>query len=145
VINKPVLNFTNNEAWYDVKLLRGNGEVTEAISYETHKRYISEAFTNLGLLNCRKVTHAARGSGAREAEMAGVPSDSIKRLGGWKQTLGAMEESYLANLPYDAMRAMAGFAINGNMYTVQRDAVVPTCCSSRINISTDPELVREAS
>ena len=65
--------------------------------------------------------HAARGSGARMAELAGASEDQIRRLGRWNNQ--SMENCYLTNLPNEVIRA--GFAPAQETYFLQRAAINP--------------------
>ncbi|KAE8183867.1 hypothetical protein CF335_g8195 [Tilletia laevis] len=126
LLSEPFPDLSSNSAWYSVRLLRGQDDVVTPISYDTHKNPITKAFKALGLTGCKKVTHAARGSGAREAELLEVSSTDISRLGSWKASKDAMEQSYLTHLPVRALRAMGGFHPNGGTYYLPRDTLEPT-------------------
>ncbi|CAD6896671.1 unnamed protein product [Tilletia laevis] len=126
IIGEPFPDLTNNKSWYKTRLLRGQDDATTVLSYDAHRNPILKSFHDLGLRGCKKVTHAARGSGAREAELAGVASSDIERLGGWKQSKGAMEQSYLTHLPVRALRALAGFSPDGGTYFLRRDGPDPS-------------------
>ncbi|KAL9931737.1 hypothetical protein V8E36_009305 [Tilletia maclaganii] len=125
VVGEPFPDLSSNKSWYNIRLLRGKDDFTTPISYEAHKEPILRCFKTLDLTGCKKVTHAARGSGAREAELAGVATSDIERLGGWKQGQGAIEQSYLTHLPVRALRALAGFSPEGGTYFLRRDGPEP--------------------
>lgn len=44
-----------------------------------------------------------------EAESLGIPTDTIKKGGGWKDRLGRLETHYLGKVPSEFARGMAGF------------------------------------
>ncbi|CAD6940952.1 unnamed protein product [Tilletia laevis] len=120
----PFPDLTYNRTWYDIHLLRDKDGASEPISYDTYKNPVTKAFKALGLTGCKKVTHAARGLGAREAELLEVSSAEIERLGGWKAS-DAMTQYYLTHLPIRAPRAMSGFNPNGGTYFLARDTLEP--------------------
>jgi hypothetical protein len=68
-------------------------------------------------------THASRGAGARQAEIAGATEAQIRRLGNWNSN--TMENCYLSNLPRDAMRSLAGFSAKQNDYYLRRAVLEP--------------------
>ncbi|CAO3649705.1 unnamed protein product [Mucor hiemalis] len=51
----------------------------------------------------------SRHAGSMEAESLGMPNDTIKRGGGWKDRLGRLETHYLNKVPSEFARGMAGF------------------------------------
>ncbi|KAE8260021.1 hypothetical protein A4X13_0g591 [Tilletia indica] len=126
IIGEPFPDLTDNKSWYMIRLLRSMDDPSTLLTYDAHREPILNAFKALGLRGCKKVTHAARGSGAREAELAGVATTDIERLGGWKQAQGAMEQSYLTHLPVRALRALAGFSPDGGTYFLRRDGPDPS-------------------
>lgn len=99
-------NFLAPEDWYDIKLLKSNKNPTKSMTYRSHYDATIKAFTALGM-HTKAKTHAARGSGARMAELAGATDSQIRRLGRWNAS--AMEGCYLSALPREAMRSLAGF------------------------------------
>lgn len=60
-------------------------------------------------IHTSRVTHGGRHAGAMEAESLGIPIDSIKKGGGWKDRLGRLETHYLGKVPSEFARGMAGF------------------------------------
>ncbi|KAG2211038.1 hypothetical protein INT45_013577 [Circinella minor] len=67
---------------------------------------VNNAFAAVGI-NSVKKTHSGRQAGAREAEMAGLSHDHIRRVGRWNSE--SMENNYLTCLPRTAIRVIQGF------------------------------------
>ncbi|KAJ8539100.1 hypothetical protein ON010_g12770 [Phytophthora cinnamomi] len=57
--------------WYDMKVMNFHKDPTKAMTYRSHYDATVKAFAALGMHSKAK-THAARGSGARMAELAGA-------------------------------------------------------------------------
>ena len=121
--NESFPEFRKSEDWFNVKFLKSGKDPTKSIDYRTHKASIDLAFREIGITSKAK-THAARGSGARMAELAGASEDQIRRLGRWNNQ--SMESCYLTNLPREAIRNLAGFAPAQGSYFLQRAAINPT-------------------
>ncbi|CAO1616800.1 unnamed protein product [Parajaminaea phylloscopi] len=117
-------DLSSNRSWYLVKLLCNDNDSELAITYSNHHHHVSKAFQQLGLRHLPKLTHASRGSGAREAESKGVSQAEIERMGHWKDVSSALQQSYLTTLPLATMRAMAG-CDKGHDYFVPRTMVDP--------------------
>ena len=81
------------------------------MSSATHAKKVEDALLKSGIPSTKK-THIMRGAGARLAEMAGVDSHDIARLGQW--TSSAVDRYYLSQLPWKTMRIMAGFSAEYN-------------------------------
>ncbi|ETL77352.1 hypothetical protein L917_21708 [Phytophthora nicotianae] len=93
---ETIPDFLMPEKWYDVKVLKSAKDAATAMTYRAHYDATVKAFTALGMHSKAK-THAARGSGARMAELAGATESQIRRLGRWNTS--AMEGCYLSALP----------------------------------------------
>ncbi|CAO1636255.1 unnamed protein product [Parajaminaea phylloscopi] len=117
-------DLSSNRSWYLIKLLCSDNDSEAAITYSNHHHHVSKAFQQLGLRHLPKVTHASRGSGAREAESKGVSQAEIERMGHWKDVSSALQQSYLTTLPLATMRALAGFD-KGQEYFIARAMVDP--------------------
>ncbi|OWY91439.1 hypothetical protein PHMEG_00039979 [Phytophthora megakarya] len=92
------------------------------MTYRAHYDATIKAFTALGMHSKAK-THAARGSGARMAELAGATEAQIRRLGRWNAS--TMEGCYLSALPREAMRSLAGFTPDRNTFFLERASLIP--------------------
>ncbi|KAI9325988.1 transcriptional activator of glycolytic enzymes-domain-containing protein [Pilaira anomala] len=76
-------------------LTRGQ-KADKSVSYNTQLTSIDNAFEAIGF-NSKKKTHSGRQAVAREAEMAGLSLDHIRRVGKWNSE--SMENNYLTYLP----------------------------------------------
>ncbi|OWZ08441.1 hypothetical protein PHMEG_00019017, partial [Phytophthora megakarya] len=110
---EDVPNFLVPENWYDIKVLKSGKGPTTSMTYRAHYDATIKAFTALGMHSKAK-THAARGSGARMAELVGATESQIRRLGRWNAS--TMEGCYLSALPREAMRSLAGFTPDRNTF-----------------------------
>lgn len=95
---------------------------THEMSYTGHYNPLKEAFRTLGI-HSNAVTHTGRGAGARMADLSGASEESVRRLGRW--TSGAMHGCYMTNLPLPAMRALAGFPADQQVFFLARAAIDP--------------------
>jgi len=68
-------------------------------------------------------THAARGSGARMAELRGADLADIRRAGRWAN--GALENCYLTQMPRQTMRVLAGFKEERGCFFLKRASIDP--------------------
>jgi hypothetical protein len=112
--DEPPPNLTSNDLWFPIKSFPSSAS-SEEISYSTHRKAVSEAFTKIGL-NSHAKTQACRRSGAQMAELGGVEESQVRRLGRWAD--GTMENVYLSRFPRDGIRIMAGFEKQGILLCV---------------------------
>lgn len=119
--------FTTNEEWFDIKLVKGQDR-TKEIAGSTQYDSINKVFEAVGI-NSTKKTHSGRGSGAREAELNGASLDHIRRVGKWDA--GAMEASYLTNLPRAAISIIHGFPEQKGCYWLPRACITPSTSLQR--------------
>jgi hypothetical protein len=92
------------------------------ISYGTQNDAVALCLRTAAI-DSSKTTHIGRKTGARLAELAGVPGSEIARHGCWAG--GAMEDFYLQGFSYPTMRGLADFAPQGGDYYLERDIDVP--------------------
>jgi len=114
-------DFTLNENWFKTKLARGRS-ADKAVSYNTQLTSINKAFAEVGV-NSVKKTHSGRQAGAREAEMAGLSHDHIRRVGRWNSE--SMENSYLTCLPRTAIRVIQGFPEEKGCFWLPQGLITP--------------------
>ena len=114
-------DFSMNENWFNTKLARGRS-VNKAVSYNTQLNSVNNAFAAVGI-NSVKKTHSGRQAGAREAEMAGLSHDHIRRVGRWNSE--SMENNYLTCLPRTAIRVIQGFPEEKGCFWLPRALVTP--------------------
>jgi hypothetical protein len=114
-------DFSANENWFNTKLTRGRA-ADKSICYNTQLSSINKAFAAVGV-NSVKKTHSGRQAGAREAEMAGLSHDHIRRVGRWNSE--SMENSYLTCLPRTAIRVIQGFPEEKGCFWLPRALVTP--------------------
>ena len=112
----------DSNRWFDTKVCKGFHK-TKKIHYVTQYRMITKAF-NACNIHSKHKTHAGRGSGARQAEAAGVSEDNLKRHGRWET--GSMGTHYLKNFPFRAIRSLSGFPIDGGQFFLERAVVTPS-------------------
>ncbi|CAO3630202.1 unnamed protein product [Mucor hiemalis] len=79
--------FLDNPRWHNFKVLVDKAvEISPVQQYTTTKKI----FKDYEILTTR-VTHGGRHAGAMEAESLGIPTDIIKKGGGWKDRLNHLE------------------------------------------------------
>jgi hypothetical protein len=88
VENEPFPDFTNNEIWFDIKLVKGSNCLTP-IAAATQTDSVTKIFDACGI-SSKKKTHSGRGSGARTAEQSGMSAELIRQMGKWLK--GSMEK-----------------------------------------------------
>ncbi|CEP11098.1 hypothetical protein [Parasitella parasitica] len=74
-------DFTSNANWFNVKLARGSRSSEKSVTYNTQLTSGNNAFAAVGINSVVKKTHLGCQAGAREAAMAGLSHDHIRRLG----------------------------------------------------------------
>lgn len=114
-------DFSMNQNWFKTKLTRGR-EAHKSVSYNTQLNSVNTAFAALGITSVKK-THSGRQAGAREAEMAGLSQDHIRRVGQWNRE--SMENNYLTCLPRVAIRVIQGFPEEKGCFWLPRALVSP--------------------
>lgn len=114
-------DFSSNRNWFNIKLARGR-EAEKGVSYNTQLASVNKAFTEVGI-NSKKKTYSGRQAGAREAEMAGLSLDHIRRVGRWNAE--SMENNYLTCLPRTAIRVIHGFPEERGCFWLPRALVDP--------------------
>jgi hypothetical protein len=116
--------FRRSEDWYNIKVLkRDNRHLSEPLSDSTAASWTRRLYSQAGIQSS-KVTHAGRVSGARLAELNGVPEDQIRRGGRWNAD--QMTGCYLTTLPRAFMRGIADFDPEWpTSYFLPREAVAP--------------------
>ncbi|KAJ6436387.1 short-chain dehydrogenase [Purpureocillium lavendulum] len=121
--SEPFPDFSRRSAWYDIRLIKGNGtDRTAAFSYNSQRDWVVKAFAYAGVTSQKK-THVGRSSGARTAELKGISEDQIRRAGRWNQE--QMVGCYLNSLPHKFMRTMAGHRPQIGCFEIRRAGVTP--------------------
>ncbi|KAG2209610.1 hypothetical protein INT45_007237 [Circinella minor] len=115
-------DFSKNENWFDTKLARGRS-LNKPVSYNTQLNSVNNAFAAVGI-NSVKKTHSGRQAGAREAEMAGLSHNHIRRVGRWNSE--SMENNYLTCVPRTAIRVIQGFPEDKGCFWLSRALVTPS-------------------
>ncbi|CEP13751.1 hypothetical protein [Parasitella parasitica] len=113
--------FEDKSDQFPIKLCKGQDHKS-SIAPSTKIDAVHRAFKLAGVKS-KKLTHAGRGSGARDAEMAGASVDHIKRMGRW--SLDTVENVYLPCLPCTAIRIMSEFPEQIGCYRLPRALVTP--------------------
>ncbi|KAG2212447.1 hypothetical protein INT45_001450 [Circinella minor] len=105
ISNEKFPEFTKNQDWYGIKLLKGQNPKKE-IAYSTMNDPIVRAFRACNITSLH-TTHAGCGSGARDAELRGATEDQLRCHGCWN--MQSMERHYLIKLSRSSIRAVNGF------------------------------------
>jgi hypothetical protein len=122
IMQEPVPQFWQRQQWYDWHFLKGRN-ISSPISYEIQLKWTNKISEAIGLAS-KKKTHSGRSGGARVAELQSVDENSIRRAGHWNQD--AMSNCYLAALPRDFLRTMAGFKPGDHRnYYLPRATITP--------------------
>jgi hypothetical protein len=99
-------------------------------SYFSHRESIGKASSSLGIRS-NKNTHINCGSSARMAGNVCANVDQIRRQGRWNNT--TINGAYLANLPRELVRSMAGFPAYGRFFYIARAALnAPTSLCKKL-------------
>ena len=138
--HQPYPNFTPSVSasgellhvpWQDEFLVPGfargtsRPDPTKPLTYESMHEEWSSALQQIPHpVRSSKKTHIERSSGAIHAELMGVDSNDIARLGHWGGDV--LHKRYLTNLPMPAIWRIAGASEDhGTDYTITRDVAVP--------------------
>ncbi|SAM03246.1 hypothetical protein [Absidia glauca] len=89
-------------------------------SYFSHRESIGKALSSPGIRS-NKNTHINCGSSARMAGNVCANVDQIRHQGRWNNT--TINGAYLANLPRELLRSMAGFPTYGRLFYIARAAL----------------------
>lgn len=106
VDQEPFPDLADKRSWYNMKILRHYRDSTKEISAHLHRSSIREHLKNAGI-SSKHSTHTSRAGGAVFAELQGASEDAIRRLGRWNPS--SMESCYLSNIPISAVKSMAQF------------------------------------
>lgn len=131
-------DFSCPESWYHIKLFmrQSDKKPTEALTYQSHQHHVKKFYERVGI-KTNKFTHAPRRSAAQHQELRGVSEFQIRRAGHWNSG-DAMANCYLTSLPYEFMRASAGFDPHfPSTYYIPRATVSP---SANLRSMVWPEL-----
>ena len=110
-------------------MIRGGSNPTEPLSSIMHRKGIKAVYERLGL-NYKAISHVIRGSSAKMAEFAGAEDNQIRRQGRWNSQ--AMENCYLATIPREAVRGLAGFDPKRPSFCLPRSSLLPPKILSRM-------------
>lgn len=120
--------FLKNSRWHNFKVLLVDKE--EGISAVQQYKATKQIFLDHGIHTSR-VTHGGRHAGAMEAESLGIPTNTIKKGGGWKDRLGRLVTHYLGKVPSEFARGMAGFWTKP--FALERNRVDPSIELQQLN------------
>lgn len=76
---KPFPDFTRSENWYFTKLLQTNNDCSKEWSYAAYHHAMEKALKACKI-GSSKVTHMARGAGARMCDLGGVDSRQTPKM-----------------------------------------------------------------
>jgi hypothetical protein len=127
----PPPDFTNNKAWFDMKLLtdgtkHGN---TKVMSNESFSKGVKSVLDKLGIAS-KHYLHLGRVLGPVTLEKLEMESRDIQNLGNWDPSTQA--QRYSTKLPMRPIRAIAGFQDAGGMHYNPRTVVEPPECLTRM-------------
>lgn len=122
-------SFHSRADWYDLPLLTVGNNPLEPIKYKTQDEAIRNALAHAKVKSTQS-THFGRKTGARLAEAGGAAEGDIARAGNWAQ--GVMENVYLAHIPRQTIRAVAGFKAEGGNFYLPRGVEVPQRLQTKI-------------
>lgn len=98
-------SFLRDENWQMIKVLTDKVDpMSSSQQYDATKKIFLAHDIHIS-----RITHGGRHSGAMEAESLGMPFDTIKKGGGWKDRLGRLETHYLGKVPSEFAHGLAGF------------------------------------
>jgi hypothetical protein len=112
---------------------------TDEISKTSQTKSFKAVFERLKIpaKKLGKVTHIGRKNGAKMAEFAGVPTNSIRQGGRWNNQ--ALENCYLQSVPRDFLRSAAGFDPQRKNFFLPRASISPP---EALKQQMFPDLVR---
>jgi hypothetical protein len=119
----PPPDFTNNSAWYDMKLYTDGTKtnVNKGIRPQAYGDMMTRVFKIMNLPT-KHTAHIGRTLGPKALEMLEFSQDEIRILGNWDPK--TQESTYSSKLPMAPIRAMAGFRDAGGSHYNPRTAVV---------------------
>jgi Centromere DNA-binding protein complex CBF3 subunit, domain 2 len=119
--NEAFPDFTERKNWYDTYLFPKKG-TNQSIKYDEQAKIYREAFKKVGI-HSSKVTHINRKSAINMITHHGVPGDQQRQVGRWGTD--RMVGCYIAGLPVDAIKVLAGFTAGKRDYFLSRSTVMP--------------------
>uniref|UniRef100_A0A7S3UU98 Uncharacterized protein n=1 Tax=Heterosigma akashiwo TaxID=2829 RepID=A0A7S3UU98_HETAK len=118
ILGEPFPLMDKKQGWLQKPVYSGdNGE---RISYFQMYNGASKCWEKVELTSQKK-THV-RAAAARMANMLGCSEEALERAGNWGTDV--LEQSYLTNLPLEALKALAGFAKDEDHF-LPRDLIEP--------------------
>lgn len=122
-------DFSDPSKWYMSPLLvntrKAKGVAPDGhdpkVQYPTQLDWCKKMFSR-ALILADMVTHLPLAGGAQSAERKGVTDAQTRRAGRWAHD--AMVQHYLASLPFEFIRTMAGFTNKGS-YFLARNTLIP--------------------
>lgn len=121
-------DFTDNKAWYDIKLLVAFGNGAAANGYTKEMKNTSYYKSMAVILKEKKIisshkVHYGRTVGSALLQYKELDDDDVRQLGNWSATVRDL--CYSTKLPLKAMRAAADFNDCDGMYFCPRSQVKP--------------------
>jgi len=111
-------SFCRRQDWYRIKVLTSKNR-KEELSYSTQLQDTWRVFGAVGLSTAKKI-HLPQRIGTRDAKTHGTSLAQISQAGRWNQSV--LCQAYLAHLPRQFMRIMAGFSGTPRDYFLARAA-----------------------
>lgn len=119
-------DFTDNKAWYDIKLLVGFGNGAADHTKEQKPTSYSKCIKKIlkdKQISSNHYSHIGRVIGAAELQYLEVDDEEVRQLGNWQVTVRDL--CYSTKLPLRAMRFAAKFYDCDGMYFCPRSQVIP--------------------
>lgn len=119
--SEPFPDFSQRSNWYNTFLFNNKGSDLP-VSYDEQAKIYKEVFRNVGI-HSSKVTHINRKSAINMIAHQGVPGDQQRQVGRWGSD--RMVGCYIAGLPVEAIKVLAGFTIRQGDYFLGRSSAIP--------------------
>lgn len=112
---EPFPDFTSSKSWYFTKFLQTGSDSTTEQFYAAYHQAIEKALKACHI-GSSKVTHMARGAGARMCNLCSADESMIKRLGRWNAD--CRSSSYVTDLQRPAMGSLGGYETQQGTYVL---------------------------
>lgn len=128
VVDDKVPDFTDEggvRKWMEELLFHTSGGPSSEMDSGSANNLLNKAYLNVvPPIKQYHVSHLGRKTGAREADLDGLPESDILRQGCWLDQ-NTMFRSYIVGIPMRIVRWRAGHGKDKGLYHVKRDNVLP--------------------
>ena len=117
--------WARNETWFSIKVLTDiqSDDNTSGIQNDSYTRRIGEISTMLGI-PINKYLHLGRNVGSRTLDFLEADEGEIRRMGQWNPS--TFDNHYSSKIPMKAMRMLAGYENETDLYFNTRTSVQPS-------------------